>query len=330
MKFLVIGLGSMGKRRIRNLQKNKENDIIGFDIRDDRSTEASQLYKIKTFTNFEESLKQNPDVFIISCPPDKHLEYANYAADHDIHFFSEVNTSNTKQMGELIQKIENKKIVAAPSCTMRFHPCVKIIKEAIEKKIIGNPLILTYHSGSNLEDWHPWENITDYYVGKKETGGGRDQIMFELEWIVWLMGKVKTVRALTTKLSDMKADIFDVYDLILEFENGSISNILVDVIQRPPNRILKLVCENGVIQWDWMDHLVKVYDSNDKKWSEIHEREGYDAFPVEEMYEKEIYQFLRALKNEEKFPTDFHNELKILKIMYEAEKISKENYIKLE
>ena len=30
MKFFIIGLGSMGKRRIRNLKQLKQNDIIGF------------------------------------------------------------------------------------------------------------------------------------------------------------------------------------------------------------------------------------------------------------------------------------------------------------
>jgi len=318
----VIGLGSMGKRRVRNLKKNGETEIFGFDNRKDRAEEVQKLYGITTFTKFEDALKENPEVLVISCPPDKHMEYAYYAAEHNIHFFTEVNTDSKEKIIELIQKINGKKIVAAPSCTMRFHPCVNVIKELVDKKTIGKPLLLTYHSGSNLEDWHPWEKISDYYVGKKETGGGRDQIMFELEWIKWILGDVRSVRALTTKLSQMEADIFDVYDLILEFENNSVANVLVDMIQRPPNRILRIVCENGIIHWDWMSHMVKVYNALEKKWMEIPEREGYDAFPVEEMYEAEMRQFLKAVKGEENYPTTFENEIKLIETMYKAEKIS--------
>lgn len=40
MNFLVVGLGSMGKRRIRNLQYLKAGEIIGFDLREDRCQEA--------------------------------------------------------------------------------------------------------------------------------------------------------------------------------------------------------------------------------------------------------------------------------------------------
>lgn len=319
IKFLIIGLGSMGKRRVRNLQKIGQKDIIGFDIKKDRSEEAKKLYGVQTFSNFDKSMQEKPDVFIISCPPDKHLYYANYALDHNIHFFSEVNTMKVNDMKELIRRMK-KKIIAVPSCTMRFHPCVVIIKKLIDEKTAGKPLLMTYHSGSNLEDWHPWEKITDYYVGKKETGGGRDQIMFELEWICWLLGNVKSVKGLATKVSRMKADIFDVYDLILESDQGVISNVLVDVIQRPPNRIFRLVCDNGVILWDWTTHLVRVYVASEKKWIEIPERGGYDAFPVEEMYENEMKQFVATLNGNEIFPSTFHTELKLLEIMYKSER----------
>ena len=40
MKFLVIGLGSMGKRRIRNLKYLKYKEIIGYDIRRERREEV--------------------------------------------------------------------------------------------------------------------------------------------------------------------------------------------------------------------------------------------------------------------------------------------------
>ncbi len=37
MKILIIGLGSMGKRRIRNFKELNINDIYGFDINNERT-----------------------------------------------------------------------------------------------------------------------------------------------------------------------------------------------------------------------------------------------------------------------------------------------------
>lgn len=321
MRFLVIGLGSMGKRRVRNLQKHGERDIIGLDVRRDRAEEAGRLYSIKTFSSFEEAIREKPEVFIISCPPDKHLEYAHYALDHGLHFFSEVNTEPVQKLEQVIGKIHDKSI-AAPSCTMRYHPCVIAIKRIVDSGSLGRPLLLTYHSGEKLEDWHPWEKVTDYYVGKKETGGGRDQIMFELEWIRWIMGDIASVKAVTTKLSDTEADIYDTYDLILETSTGAIANVLVDVIQKPADRIFRLVCEKGVIHWDWLTHIVRVYHISDGRVEEIPERPGYKGYMVEEMYEDEMKQFLKAVKGEEKYPISFENEAKLAEITYGAERSS--------
>ena len=52
MEILVIGLGSMGKRRIRNLKALNINDIISYDLREDRRIEVENTYKIKTFGTF--------------------------------------------------------------------------------------------------------------------------------------------------------------------------------------------------------------------------------------------------------------------------------------
>ena len=51
--FLIVGLGSMGKRRIRTLHANEEKNIIGFDIRIDRRKEAEKKYNIQTIDDFK-------------------------------------------------------------------------------------------------------------------------------------------------------------------------------------------------------------------------------------------------------------------------------------
>jgi predicted dehydrogenase len=68
MKFLIIGLGSMGKRRIRNLQSLKFGDIIGFDVSKERRKESEDKYKIKTFESIGDAINENPNAIIISSP----------------------------------------------------------------------------------------------------------------------------------------------------------------------------------------------------------------------------------------------------------------------
>ena len=327
MNFLVVGLGSMGKRRIRNLQYLKAGTIIGFDLREDRRKEAEEKYKIQTFGDFDEAMAENPDALIISTPPDLHMHYAIIAAKNNKHFFTEASVVD-KGMDELISLIKDKKIVAAPSCTMRFHPAVRKIKKLVENNTIGKPLTFTYHSGQYLPDWHPWEDYRKFYVAKRETGAAREIVPFELVWITWVFGPIDRVSCFKGKLSKLEADIDDVYQLLLKFEDGILGHMLVDVIARAPYRIFRLLGEEGVIEWNWGEKKVRVFTAKDKKWTEAQADEGIPekGYMIGGgMYIDEMNSFVQAIKGGAGYPYTFEEDKQILDFLYAAEKSSDQN-----
>lgn len=336
MKFLVVGLGSMGKRRVRNLLELKVDEIIGYDIREDRRKESADLYSIKVTKDIESAINMKPDVMIISTPPDKHLEYAIMATNNDIHFFTEVNTMRPEKLQNIIELLKRKKITGLPSTNLMFHPSVVKIRNLIKNKEIGKILSFNFHSGSYLPDWHPWERLEDYYVYKKETGGGRDQIAWELSWIIALMGRPKIVSAMTRKLASFQADIFDMYDILIQFENNSIGHVMVDVIQRPPGRTFEIIGENGYIRWDYDNKSVRLFSVNTNTWCEYPEKDDYKGYTVEnpkpgfaikevgmtESYIDEIKNFIDVINGKKKPEFTFEDEKLLLETMYAAEESS--------
>ena len=58
MKILIVGLGSMGTRRIRCLQSIGNFDLGGFDIRKDRLEQSFDDYAIKTFSSFDDAIEK--------------------------------------------------------------------------------------------------------------------------------------------------------------------------------------------------------------------------------------------------------------------------------
>jgi len=336
LRFLVVGLGSMGKRRVRNLQELGYQEIIGYDIREDRRKQTSELYSIQVVNDLEAAIQKKPDIMIISTPPHKHLEYATIATKNNIHFFTEVNTMTQDDMQSLIDLMKENKVVGLPSTNLMFHPSVTRMKQLLEKGEIGKPLTFSFHSGSYLPDWHPWEKLEDYYVYKKETGGGRDQIAWELSWIMWLMGKPKNVSAITKKVGSFNADIYDVYDLIIEFENKVIGHVTVDVIQRPPRRICEIIGEEGTIIWDYDRKHVRTYAIKKNNWIEYPEEDDYKGYKIEkpklglaikdvgltESYVDEIKNFIDAINGNKTPQFTFEDEKILLKTMYAAEKSS--------
>jgi len=326
MKFLVVGLGSMGKRRIRNLLYLGEKNIIGFDMKKERREECEQKYQIRTFDNIEKALRENPDALIISTPPNHHIEYEVLAAKNNKHFFCEAGVL-TEGVENLIKMCKKKAIIAAPSATFRFNESVRKIKKLVDDGKIGTISTLTYHMGQYLPDWHPWEPISKFYVGQRQTSATREMVPFEMEWITWIFGDVKKISCLKGKTSDLPVNIDDVYQVIFEFENGILGHLLVEVISRTPTRILRVVGDEGTIEWDWLGDVVRLYDIKKKRWIEFKEKRGFKEkgyVAKENMYIEEMKNFVNAIKGKESYLYSLDDDLKILRLLESSEKSSDE------
>lgn len=329
MKALVIGLGSMGRKRVQVLTEQKV-DVFGVDIREDRRQYIENEYGITTFDRFEKGLEIKPDFLIICNKPNEHLYYVKFGLENGIHTFSEENcVSEFTLMDEVIRLSESKKsIVAAPSCSFRHHPCVQRIKKLIDDGILGdkNKGFITYHCGSYLPDWHTYEQVSDYYVKDKETGGGRDMIVFEYEWLQWIFGDVKSVVANTQKYSEYEADIFDTYQIISDFKGGNTASVAIDVLLRWSNRYFRYITELGEINWDYNSHYINVYDARDGKWNIIPEAPisgPYKGWNQMDMYRDEIRHFIDSVQGKAEYCTNYRNEKHLSLITLASEESSR-------
>jgi predicted dehydrogenase len=316
MKFLIIGLGSMGKRRIRNLQYLGHKEIIGFEINEDRQKEAFEKYGVKSYSQISKSLEEKPDAIIISTPPDLHMKYAKIAIENNIPFFTEASV-NIEEVEEVIQKLKDSNVIGLPSCTYRYHPIISKVKQILDEKKIGKCLSVIHHSGQYLPDWHPWEDYTQYYVSKKDTGACREIVPFELVWLTWIFGEIKSVIGSKRKITGLKTDIDDIYSVLLEFKNGIEGNLTVDVISRFPYRQLKILGSDGVITADWTERKVGVF-TKDEGWNYENIEDGkieQNYIHGEEPYITEMTNFIKIIKNEIVQPYTFEEDLKILKIL---------------
>ncbi|MAF43250.1 MAG: 3-chlorobenzoate-3,4-dioxygenase [Parcubacteria group bacterium] len=326
LKFLVIGLGSMGKRRIRNLFANSEKGIVGFDPREDRRREAEEKYGIKIIDDFKKVSVKDFDALIISSPPDSHGQYIRSALSHKKHFFVEHPTSDDGY--KEIFKNRHLNIVKAPSCTFRFYAPIKIIKKILDENRIGKILAFQYHMGQYLPDWHPWEDYRQVYFSKKETGACREMLPFELIWLNWLISSTPSdVSGIITKISDLDMDADDILLANLKYKNGVCGNILIDVISRKPYRTLRVLGSDGVLDWERFDSTIKLYNVESKSTETIpvpkgNPEKGY--VNEEEMYINEIKAFLDAIYGRQDYPFSFKENLLNLKTLFALEEVWKQ------
>ena len=111
MKLLVIGLGSMGKRRVRLLKEYDASiEIIGLDKQEKRRKETEDLYSIKTYDNMDEVDFSEIDGTLLCSSPLTHAELIlNLNSKGIYNIFTELNL-NINLYNEII-KIEKEKKV---------------------------------------------------------------------------------------------------------------------------------------------------------------------------------------------------------------------------
>lgn len=322
MKFLVVGLGSMGKRRVRCLKALGHQDIVGCDIKNERRDETERLYGIKTVESLDKLDLSDVDAFIISVPPDRHLDFMKIAVERNKPAFVEASVV-IDGLEEINQDALKKQVLIAPSCTLRFHPAIKDIKQIVQSGKYGEFTNFSYHSGQYLPDWHPWEKVTDYYVSQKDTGGGREIVPFELTWIIDILGYPEKVSCFFGKTMDVGAQIDDTYALALRFKRG-FGTLLIDVASRYAVRSLVLNMERAQIVWRWDEATVNVYEADNQRWiaykqKEASAHEGYNKNIIEDMYIEELGSFVNAAQGKGRFPSTLANDIEVLKVLYRAE-----------
>lgn len=316
----------MGKRRIRNLQYLGYSDIFGFDIREDRRQEAESKYRITTIACLENFENLFIDALIISVPPDKHHIYISKAIELNKPCFVEASVVDNS-FDELIALSEKNKVFIAPSSTMYFHPAIKKIKSIVEEQFIGFPTSISYHSGQYLPDWHTYENVKDFYVSQKETGGAREIVPFELTWLTKIFGFPSSVYGCVKKTIEIEGaeSIDDTYVSVLDY-NCFILTLTIDVTSRVGTRKLLINGSNGQLLWDWNNNFISIYTPasgwNNLEFEMLAAEDGYNKNITEQMYISELSCFIAGTSESNVYINNLRNDHAVLKILYAIEESS--------
>lgn len=333
MRFVIVGLGSMGKRRVRCLKSLGYEDVAGFDLRSDRRDEAAEKYGIATYGSIDEAIKDfKPTAMIISVPPDIHHQYIKIALENNIHFFVEASVVDT-DIEQIKEQLKEKDVVCAPSATMCYHPAVKLIAQMVNNGDLGKVSNVIYHSGQYLADWHVYESVSDYYVSNPMTGGCREIVPFELGWITNMLGFPKRVCGNKRKTVEIKGaeDIDDTYNCLLDYDDCLVS-LTVDVVSRYATRRLLINGDQKQLRWDWNDDHIQLFSVEEGAWKKVPYKvsaaeEGYNKNIGENMYIDEIRNFLSAIGGKEKFLNSMENDHNVLKLLYAIEESDKNSRI---
>ena len=310
MKVLLIGLGGIGQRHLRNLRAllGSDVDIIAHDLRsnppvltDQLQVEAGsnleQKYDLRIFPDLDQALVDKPEVAFVCNPTSQHIPAAIRAAQAGCHLFIEKPLShNLEQVDELIGLVESRGLKAVVGYQMRFHPCLQRLHALVQEKKIGRILSVRAEIGEYMPGWHTYEDYRQMYASRRDLGGGviLSQI-HEFDYLYWLFGLPRRMYTLGGHLSGLEIDVEDTADTLMEcmLDGHPVPvNLHQDYIQRPLSRFCEVFGDAGKIRVDIRALTVDVFDG---AGSQI-EASSYKDFQRNQLFLDELKWFLEYLQ----------------------------------
>ncbi|MBQ6928905.1 MAG: Gfo/Idh/MocA family oxidoreductase [Oscillospiraceae bacterium] len=324
MKALIVGLGSMGKRRIRLLKGiDSSIEIIGVDTWDERRAQVEEMGH-KTFGSIAEAAAEKPDVAFVCTAPLSHYTILKELLTYKINSFTELNLVKDGYE-ELMALAKANDTVLFLSSTMLYRGEINFILDQVKK--FDKPVSYIYHIGQYLPDWHPWESYKYFFVGNKRTNGCREIFGIEMPWLIEAFGKVTDVYSVSNKVTDLDIDFDDRYFVTLTHENGARGVLSVDVVCPKAVRNLEVYGEGLHLFWEGNPKALWKFNNETKEkefvntYVTFEHDSRYSDNIVENAYVDEMQNFLNVVKGTEQPKYSFEKDLYTISIMDKIEGI---------
>jgi predicted dehydrogenase len=297
VKFLIAGLGSIGRRHLRNLLALGETDIVLF--RTHRSSlPDDELDGFPVETDLEAALeKHRPQAAIIANPTALHLEAAIPAARAGCHLLLEKPVSHSLEgLDELEAALREGGGQALVGYQFRYHPGLIKAAKLLRDGAIGRPLAVSCLWGEYLPDWHPWEDYRRSYSARAELGGGVIlTLSHTFDYLAWLLGPVQAVWAFAGSLSDLELNVEDTAEIGLQFAKGALGSVQLNYHRRPPAHRFEISGTEGVMAWDNQDGALHMQAAGKNTWQEYQPPAGFQR---NDLFQAQMSHFLEVARME--------------------------------
>ncbi len=311
MNLMVIGLGSMGKRRIALLTKYFPDIMIcGVDMNPERRKQTAENYQINLYEDINSAIaKEMPGASLVCTSPESHGRIILECIRKGLHVFSEINLL-PDHYEQILKNAKRMKVKLFLSSTLLYRKEIEIIKGCVLKQ--KSKVNYRYHVGQYLPDWHPWEKDKDFFVWNKKTNGCREIFAIDLPWIIQTFGKVKDIIAVKDNISTLAIEYPDNYLVVVEHENGNKGVLLVDIVSRKAVRELLVYSESLYLIWSGTPSSLYQYNMDKKSmevietYSEIETNQQYADYIIENAYLEELNVFLDKIKDQQNKDRDIN------------------------
>lgn len=230
---MSIGIGIVGCGMIANFHAKAINDAAGAHLvgcasrRPEPAQEFASKYDIRAFESVA-SMVNDPDVRAVSiCSPSgAHLDSALAAAAAGKHVIVEKPLEiTTERCDQMIKACDEAGVRLVVTFQSRFHESSKLMKQAVDSgrfgKITMGDACVKWFRSQEYYDSGAWRGTWELDGG----GALMNQAIHSVDLLLWLMGPVTQISAMTATMTHERIEVEDVAVATLKFANGALGVI---------------------------------------------------------------------------------------------------------
>jgi len=229
--ILVIGLGSIGKRHVRNLLSlnySHVSVVTGKPL-------PAEFEALAAYTTIEEAFAANHfNTAFICTPTAQHLNSLFTLLRYRVYniYVEKPLSNNMARVAEVLKMAAGYPNNIKVGFDLHFDPGIQQIRSLLQQNAIGKILSANAFVGQYLPHWRPYEDHRKGMSAKQATGGGvLLDIVHEFDYLRWLTGNVEAVACWHTNSGALEIETEEVAEVLLKFGSGAIGTVHLDYWQ---------------------------------------------------------------------------------------------------
>ncbi len=294
-RVLVLGVGSIGERHLRCFQNTGRAELSFVEINPQLRATIAERYSIsRHFGSFEDALSDPPECAVIATPAPFHIPMAQKLAEAGVQLLIEKPLSTSLDGIEQLQAtVQQRGLIASVGYTMRMHPSLIAMQQAIASGRFGKPVQLVAVTGQNFPTYRP--AYRSIYYNNHATGGGaiQDALTHALNAGEWMVGPIDrlVVDAAHQVLPDVTVE--DTVNLLARHSDVLASYSLNQ--HQPANELtLTVICDKGMVRFEGHERRWRWTLQPDSGWND----EAIEPFDRDKLYIDQAHAFLDAVEGQ--------------------------------
>ena len=307
-KIAFVGLGSIGKRHLKNLTDilRLRGDSFTIDAyRNSNNKEIPQevrhLITNEFFLPCELSQEIVYDIVFVTNPTSKHWETIQRFQKNTKSFFIEKPIFDSTEI-DISSLEKNRTVTSYVACPLRYNPVLQYVKNKVDLDKVYSARAI---SSSYLPDWRPGTDYRQCYSAHRDMGGGVGiDLIHEWDYLTFLFGNPQENHTIQSTVSHLEIDSDDIAVYIAKVNNTMIE-LHLDYFGRKSIRTLDLFMKDDTLHCDLLNGRIDFLVSGQ---SVVFKNERNDH------QMKEMKHFLDIIDKKTLNDSDVAHALKVLKL----------------